>query len=126
MVAATVTTITIGQRPATVIANGKSKIYGDANPTLDAVVSGTANGDVLNYTLATTATVTSGVGTYPITVTPGLNPNYSVTPTDALLTVTQRPATVIANAKSKIYGDANPCLLYTSDAADERSSVDLG
>ena len=24
------------------------------------------------------------------------------------------------------FAEANPCLLYTSDAADERSSVDLG
>ncbi|MDO9372760.1 MAG: MBG domain-containing protein, partial [Ferruginibacter sp.] len=102
--------LTVTQRPATITANAKSKIYGDANPALDAVVTGTANGDVLNYTLATTATVTSGVGTYPITVTLGSNPNYSVTPTDALLTVTQRPATITANAKSKIYGDANPAL----------------
>ncbi|MEO6230216.1 MAG: MBG domain-containing protein, partial [Ferruginibacter sp.] len=102
--------LTVTLRPATVTANAKSKIYGDANPALDAAVTGTANGDVLNYTLATTATVTSGVGTYPIAVTLGSNPNYSVTPTDALLTVTQRPATVTANAKSKIYGDANPAL----------------
>ena len=25
-----------------------------------------------------------------------------------------------------LFGDAKACLLYTSDAADERSSVDLG
>ena len=25
-----------------------------------------------------------------------------------------------------VYKDSNSCLLYTSDAADERSSVDLG
>ena len=31
-------------------ANAKSKIYGDANPALDATVTGTVNGDVLNYT----------------------------------------------------------------------------
>ena len=60
-------------------ANAKSKTYGDANPTLDATVAGTVNGDTLNYSLATTAVQTSGVGSYPITVTLGSNPNYTVT-----------------------------------------------
>ena len=36
-------------------ANAKSKTYGDVNPALTATVTGTVNGDVLNYTLATTA-----------------------------------------------------------------------
>jgi hypothetical protein len=41
----------------TVIADGKSKVYGDENPALTAVVTGTVNGgDTINYTLATTAT----------------------------------------------------------------------
>ena len=97
-------------RAATVTANAKSKSYGDANPALDATVTGTVNGDVLNYSLATTADATSGVGSYPITVTLGTNPNYTVTPTNGTLTVSARAATVTANAKSKIYGDANPAL----------------
>ncbi len=102
--------LTVGQKTATVVANAKSKTYGDANPTLDAVVSGTVNGDALNYTLATTASQFSNVGDYPITITLDSNPNYSVTPTNALLTVGQKTATVVANAKSKTYGDANPTL----------------
>ena len=70
-------TLTVEQGAATVTANAKSKTYGDANPALDAAVTGTVNGDVLDYTLATTATQTSGVGSYPITVTLGTNPNYT-------------------------------------------------
>jgi hypothetical protein len=34
----------------TVIADGKSKVYGDENPALTAVVTGAVNGDVINYT----------------------------------------------------------------------------
>ena len=45
------------------------------------------NGDTLNYTLATTAVKFSGVGPYPITVTLGSNPNYTVTPSNGILTV---------------------------------------
>src|SRR4029079_13240851 len=81
-----------------------------ANPDLDAAVTGTVGTETLNYTLTTTALVTSGVGPYPIVVTLGSNPNYAVTKTDAVLTVNPKAATVTANAKSKFYGDANPDL----------------
>src|SRR5204862_379058 len=101
-------TLTVNAKTATVAADAKSKTYGDANPALPAAVTGTVNGDVLNYTLATTATTSSGVGSYPITVTLGSNPNYSVTPTNGTLTVSAKSATVAADAKSKTYGDANP------------------
>jgi hypothetical protein len=40
------------------------KVYGDENPALTAVVTGTVNGDTINYTLAT-ATQFSNVGQYP-------------------------------------------------------------
>src|SRR5690606_40620661 len=90
-------TLSIGQRAATVEANDKSKTYGDENPSLDATVTGTVNGDVLNYSLATSATEFSAVGDYPITVTLGSNPNYSVTPTNGTLSIGQRAATVEAN-----------------------------
>src|SRR5206468_2802948 len=59
-------TLTVGQKSATVSANHKAKTYGDDNPTLDATVTGTVNGDLLSYTLATTALKFSSVGDYPI------------------------------------------------------------
>ncbi len=89
-------------------ANAKSKVYGDANPALDATVTGTVNGDVLAYTLATAADATSGVGSYPIAVTLGANPNYTVTPTNGVLTVTKAALTVTTNAATKVYGAGNP------------------
>ena len=39
---------------------------------------------------------------------------------------TQRPIKLPANHLLHHLGHVNACLLYTSDAADERSSVDLG
>jgi hypothetical protein len=100
----------ISPRPATVTADAQSKVYGDADLALTATVSGTVNGDVLDFSLSTTATQFSGVGDYAITVTLGSNPNYAVAATDGTLTVTPRPATVTANDKTKTYGDANPAL----------------
>ncbi|MCX6885906.1 MAG: MBG domain-containing protein, partial [Verrucomicrobia bacterium] len=101
-------TLTVNPAAATIAANPKTRSYGEANPALDAVAAGTVNGDVLNFTLATTATAASGSGSYPITVTLGSNPNYSVTPADSTLTVGARAATIVANAKSKTFGTVNP------------------
>src|SRR5204862_5235707 len=75
-----------------------------------AAVYGTVVRYVLNVTLATTALQFSNVGTYPITVTLGSNPNYSVTPFNGTLTITPKAATVTADDKSKIYGSVNPAL----------------
>jgi hypothetical protein len=55
-----------------VIADGKSKVYGDENPALTAVVTGAVNGgDTINYT-PTTCSQFSNVGQYPIDVTLGI------------------------------------------------------
>jgi energy-converting hydrogenase Eha subunit H len=53
---------------------------------LTAVVTGAVNGgDTINYTLATTATQFSNVGSISA-VTLGDNPNYSVVSTNGILT----------------------------------------
>jgi stress response protein SCP2 len=130
-------TLTIGKASASVTANDKSKTYGQANPAFDAVVTGAVNNDVLAYTLATAADQTSGVGSYPIVVTLGSNPNYEVTKHDGTLTIGKASASVTANDKSKTYGQANPAfdavvtgavnndvLAYTlATAADQTSGV---
>ncbi|MFO0943019.1 MAG: MBG domain-containing protein [Pirellulales bacterium] len=103
-------TITVSPRLLEITADAKSKIYGDANPLLTAVVTGLVNGDVLNYSLSTTAGQLSNVGSYPISVTAAPNSNYSIVTTNSLLTITPKSATIVADAKSKIYGDANPLL----------------
>ncbi|MCO5050837.1 MAG: YDG domain-containing protein [Verrucomicrobiae bacterium] len=94
----------------TVVANAKSKVYGTANPVLDAVVTGAVGNEVLDYTLTTTATEGSGVGLYLITVTLGSNPNYNVTATASLLTVRKAPLTVKADDQVRGFGEANPAL----------------
>jgi hypothetical protein len=75
------------------------------------VVTGTVNGgDTINYTLATTASQFSNVGQYPIDVTLGDNPNYTVVSTNGILT----PKKYCCNSNSrwqiKVYGDENPAL----------------
>jgi hypothetical protein len=104
---------TINPRSATVAANAKIKTYGDPNPALTATVTGTVNGDVLDYALATTALQFSNVGDYAITVILGSNPNYNVTPTNGTLHISPKNASVTADNKDKTYGQANPTLTVT-------------
>ncbi|MDI5896402.1 beta strand repeat-containing protein, partial [Flavobacterium algoritolerans] len=113
-VVATDATLTVSPKVlnVTVVADDQTKVYGDLNPALTAIVSGAVNGDTINYTLATTATQFSNVGAYPIAVTLGANPNYTVVATDATLTVTPKilNVTVVADDQTKVYGDLNPAL----------------
>ena len=100
----------VTKKTASVVAAAKTKIYGDVNPLLTETV--TVNSDVLNYSLATTAAPFSAVGTYPIAITLGLNPNYDVSKTDALLTIGKAILTATANNQTKVYGAANPSLTF--------------
>ena len=118
-------TLLIDPKTATVTADNKTKTYGDDNPTLTATVAGTVNGDTLNYTLATTALKFSNAGNHPITVTLGLNPNYSVTPTDGTLHIDPKAATVTADNKTKTYGDDNPAFTATVTGDSQWGHVEL-
>ncbi|RUZ81109.1 hypothetical protein EN943_01445 [Mesorhizobium sp. M7A.F.Ca.US.006.01.1.1] len=102
------------KRAITVTADAKSRIYGDVNPALTyQLTSGNfVNGDSLAGGLATTATTASGVGSYGITQGTLANSNYAISYVGGNLAVTPRAITVTADAKSRIYGDANPALTY--------------
>ncbi|WP_163831277.1 MBG domain-containing protein, partial [Proteus mirabilis] len=65
--------------------------------------------------LSTSATGTSNVGSYAITQgSLAASSNYAVTYAGANLAVTQRAITVTADAKSRIYGDANPAFTFST------------
>ena len=108
--------LTVNQAVLTVTANNVSKIYGAANPALTATLTGFVNGDTqVSATtgapaLATTATLASIVGSYPITVTVGTlaATNYTFAFVNGTLTVTQAVLTVTAQNASRAYGAANP------------------
>src|SRR5678815_405335 len=124
----------ITQLAVTVTADaGQTKVYGDANPasytytSVPAVGTVLANLDVVGFTGAQVRAAGENVGLYAITQGSLDNSNYNITYTGANFSITQLAVTVTADAgQTKVYGDANPWPLNTSDAADERSSVDLG
>ncbi|HVV93009.1 MAG TPA: MBG domain-containing protein [Hyphomicrobiales bacterium] len=108
-------TLAVTARPITITADGQSRIYGNANPTLTFAVGGDSlvNGDTLSGSLATTATTTSNVGNYAITQgTLAASANYAVTYDAGTLSVTTRPITITADDQSRIYGNANPTLTF--------------
>jgi sugar lactone lactonase YvrE len=107
--------LTVSKMPLTIAANNQSRTYGAANPTLTATYTGFVNGDteasfITQPTVATTATVTSAVDAYPITISGAVSNNYAITYTNGTLTVSKAPVTITADNQNKIYGADNPGL----------------
>ncbi len=93
--ATTTANITLGS--LTISADNKAKTAGLPNPPLTASYSGFAIGDGTNnalstqVTLSTIATTNSPVGTYPITASGAVAPNYTITYNNGTLTVVAVP-----------------------------------
>lgn len=109
--------LTIEKAPLTVTADNKSKLYGAVNPALTITYTGFVNGEdvtVLNTapSASTTATTTSAVGSYAITVSGGADDHYDFMYVNGSLTIEKPTLTVSADAKSKVYGVDNPTLTY--------------
>ena len=103
--------LTIKRIAASITVVNKSKVYGATDPELTATVTGTINGDELNYTLA--RATGENVGDYAITVTKGINNDYEVTVTNGTLTITPAAATVKADDKTKVAGESDPTFTAT-------------
>lgn len=93
--------------------NNISRTYGDANPNFAITYSGFINGDnesVLTSkpTASTTATRTSNVGTYPITISGGSAYNYTIEYEQGTLSVNKAPLSVQIMNSQKVYGSNNP------------------
>ena len=113
-------TFTIAPAVLTVTANDATQVYGTPSPSLTYAITGFVNGDTFgvvsgNATLATSATASSGVGAYPITVAPGSlsAANYTFALVNGTLTVTAATLTVTARDATKVYGRANPTFTDT-------------
>ena len=100
----------ITQRPITVTADAKSKVYGDADPALTyAVTTGNlVTGD--NLTGVLTRATGENVNTYTIDASALANSNYLITATNGTLTINPAPLTVTADDQTRLYGAANPSL----------------
>ena len=93
--------------------NNASREYGEDNPQFSVTYSGFLGGDnesvITTYpTISTTATKTSNVGEYPITISAGIAANYEFVCEPGMLTVSKASLTAKVNDATKIYGTKNP------------------
>lgn len=106
----------------TVTAEAKTKTYGDIDPALTyisepAVGTVLANGEVISFSGKLFREVGEDVGTYAINQNTVANSNYSITYTSAELSIVALTVNVMAEAKTKTYGDLDPTLTYISEPA---------
>ncbi|MXV16881.1 MBG domain-containing protein, partial [Hufsiella ginkgonis] len=99
----------------TVTASAKTKVYGSADPSFTYVVTGLVGSEKVTGDLSRAAG--EDIGNHAINQG-SLNGggNYQVVFVGADLSVTPRTVAVKAEAKAKIYGDADPTLTYTTPA----------
>ena len=98
---------TINKAAITITADDKSSKYGEDIAELTYQVGGAYKaGDELGVTLNTTATKTSDVGEYPITVSWNENANYTATVTSGKYTITKTGLTVTATGYTGAYDGA--------------------
>jgi hypothetical protein len=104
----TITPVTL-----TVKANNVSRAYGEKNPELKINYSGFINGENENTlatkpTISTTATESSPIGTYPITVSGGSSAHYQIEYEQGQLTVNKAPLSIRVKDEKRMYGSSNP------------------
>ena len=110
--------LSITKAALTIAATALTKVYGSADPALTFSINGLHFSDtsatVLTGSLARTAGETVAGGPYAITQgTLAANGNYSIAFTGNTLAITRAPLSVTADAKTKIYGAADPTLTLT-------------
>jgi hypothetical protein len=122
--------LTVNKATLTITADTKTKTYGAVDPALTFVVSGLqfsdTSGTVLAGALTRVAGETVAGGPYAIsqgTLTP--NGNYIISFMGNTLTITKTALSITADAKTKVYGAADPVftVTYTGLVNGETSAV---
>jgi Leucine-rich repeat (LRR) protein len=115
-----------------VVAHEQEKVYGDSNPVLTFHYEGWVNGEEsidVAPSISTTIDATSVVGYYAevITLSGGLDNNYTFDFVPGDIEITQAPLTVTAHNQSKKYGQSNPVLTFEYDGfmnGDDANDLD--
>src|SRR5207248_2773075 len=106
--------LTVNKAMLTATADAKSKVYGAADPALTYTASDTADiGGGVSRAIGSGAA--ANVGGYAIRAPAGTAASYDViSDGGALMAVKTAALTATADAKSKVYGAADPALTYTA------------
>ena len=102
--------LTITPAPLTVNVDNAMRQYGSPDPAFTGTILGIVNNDAITATYSSTDSVTSPVGTYPITasLSGAALSNYTVTVNPGTLTITPAPLTVNIQSATRLYGSINP------------------
>lgn len=108
-------TVTINPAALVITASNATMPYGSAVPAITASYSGFVGTDTAaSLTTApacsTTATSTSGVGTYPSSCSGAVDANYTITYVPGTVTVTAAPLTITASNGTMVYGGSVPVI----------------
>ncbi|MDO4319346.1 MAG: MBG domain-containing protein [Bacteroidales bacterium] len=107
-------TLSVVKAPLTVGVAGATKIYGNQNPDFALTFTGLKNGETapewsVKPVVSTKASVSSGVGQYPVNAADGVAVNYEVAGyVPGTLTVTRRDLTAKAIDCERFYNEENP------------------
>jgi hypothetical protein len=106
-------TVTVDPAPVVVTASSAFVHFGEEPGPVTASYSGLVNGDTepaVPATCSTTATAESPAGEYPSTCSGAVDPHYTFTYVDGVITVTtaEVPVTVTASSATITYGDELP------------------
>jgi hypothetical protein len=124
-------TFTVTPAPLTITALGQSKLYGSVLPPLTVSYAGLANGDTAASlttapTVTTTATSTSPVGIYPLTVAGAVDPNYTISYVVDTLSITPAALVIAADNQTVPYGASLPTLtLHYTGFVNGESAANL-
>jgi formylglycine-generating enzyme required for sulfatase activity len=89
-------------------ADDRNRLYGQANPAFTVIYTGMKNGDTapdVPPIAACAATAASNIGTYPIHLTGGGDPNYTLSLDSGTLSVSPAALTITAKDRGKVYGE---------------------
>jgi sugar lactone lactonase YvrE len=122
-------TVTLGTATITVVVNSATRSYGAANPTFTGTLTGVVGTDNVAAVYSTTATVTSAVGSYPITVASlsgSSATNYTLgTVTAGALAVTQTSTTTALVATPASIGEGSTAT-FTATVTSATSGTPTG
>ena len=111
-------TLSVSKASLTVTADDKSKTYGGADPVLSYTASGTlyygdSYGVISGVSLSAPTGAAATAGSHEITASGGVAGNYDITHVKGTLSVTKASLAVIADDKTKVYGDLDPVFTVT-------------
>jgi Flp pilus assembly protein TadG len=97
--------------PLTITANNQTRVFGAADPAFTYGVSPSVS-LTTPATCTSTATVSSPIGSYPITCSGAVLAGYSIGYVAGTLTVTSASLTITANNQTRVVGAADPAFTY--------------